>query len=954
MKLDFKEYENTARTAVAEGVVLLKNRDNVLPLSSGSRISLFGRIQSHYYKSGTGSGGMVNAGKVWTVPEALTDAGIELNPGLVKTYAEFDEAHPYDMGAGFGSEPWSQEEMEVSERLAKEASLWSDTAIVLIGRTAGEEQDYRDAEGAYRLSKTERENLLVVRKAFPKMIVLMNVSAVLDMTDIEAADPDAILYAWQGGEVGALGTEDVIVGKVCPSGKLTDTIAKKIEETPAYPNFGRIDYNCYGEDIYVGYRYYSTFNKDAVLYPFGFGLSYTEFEIKPCEFVLKDSLGKIISVTDELFAKKVIDDKGAVFCFTFEVKNSGKAAGKEVVQLYLCAPQGKLGKPAIALAGFTKTGILSPGESEKVSIEFEPYSIASYDDKPGSDTEFSYILEAGKYEFLVGDCSADLTAAGSFVLDETVIIEKLTSQMAPIKEFKRLRPADKKEGDLYTTEYEQVPLASFKDLDLAHADKPVYLEYTGDKGYKLSDVKNGKVLMDEFLAQLSDEDLSAIVRGEGMGSPKVTAGTAAAFGGVSQSLKEFGIPCGCCSDGPSGMRMDCGTRAFSLPNGTCLACTWNIDLNEKLFSMLGVEMTKNKIDVLLGPGINIHRHPLNGRNFEYFSEDPLVTGKMAAAQFRGLKSAGVSGTLKHFCGNNQETHRHDIDSVISERALREIYLKGFEIAIKEGGADSVMTTYGAVNGTWTNGRHDLLTEILRKEWGFKGIVMTDWWAKIGDVGGKISRNDFARCVLAQNDFYAVCPDAAVNSTDDNLLSSLENGEITRGHLVRCAANICAFLMKTHAFERLNGNEPELELINEPESDSAVDGSQVEYFDIEDGTEIDLTNVLSIQGCVYAFGLNVKRMGCYRMLLTGSSELSELSQTPIGIFFQSIPCGTYTFNGTGGEFKTLERKILLSSKYGVIRFYFGGNGLKLKNLRFVYEKDYDPELGWGGYPDYIKG
>ncbi|MBO4882683.1 MAG: glycoside hydrolase family 3 protein [Lachnospiraceae bacterium] len=953
MKLDRREYENTARRAVAEGVVLLKNKDNVLPLKKGTKAALFGRIQSHYYKSGTGSGGMVNAGKVWTVPEALESEGIILNEDLKAVYAEFDKNHPYDMGAGFGAEPWSQEEMVLDKSVADKAAGESEVAIVLIGRTAGEEQDYADKKGAYRLSDTEAEMLRTVRGAFDKMIVLMNVSAVLDMTDIEEADPDAIMYIWQGGEVGALGAADVIVGNVSPSGKLTDTIAKRIEDTPAFPNFGSTEYNCYSEDIYVGYRYYSTFQKDAPLYPFGYGLSYTTFEISPVGIALE---GSVDAMCDrELILEKDIADKDFRIIADIEVKNTGNFPGKEVVQVYVSAPQGKLGKPAIALAGFLKTKELKSSQSCRIAVEIKPYIISSYDDSGATGFPFSYVLEAGEYIVYAGDRSDDLAECGKFSLKETVCIEKLSSQMAPVRNFKRIKP-EKDDKDALTGRFleEDVPTAKIKDIDEAHADKPEFIPYTGDKGIKFADVKSGKASMDEFLAQLSDEDLAAIVRGEGMGSPKVTAGTAAAFGGISDNLKGFGIPCGCCSDGPSGMRMDCGTRAFSLPNGTLLACTWNTDLNEKLFGMLGIEMTKNKIDVLLGPGMNIHRHPLNGRNFEYFSEDPLITGRMAAAQFRGLKSAGVSGTLKHFCGNNQETRRHDIDSVISERALREIYLKGFELAIKEGGADSVMTTYGAVNGTWTNGRHDLLTNILRKEWGFDGMVMTDWWAKIGDVGGKVSRNDFARCVLAQNDWYAVCPEADRNSSDDNLLTELNAGNITRGHFVRCAKNICGFLLKTHAFDRINGKEPELELTGFDDEDGTVDSANVEYFEIKDGTTIDLSKVLSIQGCVYAFGLDVKQIGCYYMEVTGSSELSELAQIPIGIFFQSIPSGTITFNGTGGELKTLSRKVLLSSKYGVMRFYFGGNGLKLKELKFVFEKEYDPSLGWDGYSDYIKG
>ena len=551
MRLDRKEYEQTARRAVSEGVVLLKNRGNVLPISGGTKVALFGRIQSHYYKSGTGSGGMVNAGKVWTIPEALEENGIVLNEALKEIYRKFDEENPIDCGAGFGSEPWSQAEMPLSKETAIEMAKQSDIAIVLIGRTAGEEQDYADAKGAYRLSDIEREMLFNVRGAFDRVIVLMNVSAVLDMTDIEEADPDAILYAWQGGEVGALGAADVITGKVSPSGHLTDTIARRIGETPAYPNFGRTDYNCYAEDIYVGYRYYSTFDRKAVLYPFGFGLSYTEFEIEPGEFVLKDSLGKIIAPEDELFVKKVIDDEGAKLSFTFKVKNTGKTSGKEVVQLYLCAPQGALGKPDLSLAGFAKTEEIAPGESRLVTIAFAPYSIASYDDSGATGNPFSYVLEAGEYRFLAGDSSDRLKAAGSFMLGETLVMDRLSSQMAPVRAFKRLRPGGATAGresreipgcenlPEYGKEYEDVPLAKKRDIETAKADKPDFLAYSGDKGIKLKDVRDGKVPMEEFLAQIPDEELAAIVRGEGMGSPKVTAGTAAAFGGVSPFLKEL-------------------------------------------------------------------------------------------------------------------------------------------------------------------------------------------------------------------------------------------------------------------------------------------------------------------------------------------------------------------------------------------------------------------------------
>ena len=376
--------------------------------------------------------------------------------------------------------------------------------------------------------------------------------------------------------------------------------------------------------------------------------------------------------------------------------------------------------------------------------------------------------------------------------------QQLEEALAPVTPFFRLKPeavCDKKTAEEaddsleLEMEKEAVPLRTISLVDRIRENRPEAAACSGDKGITLGDVYDKKAELDEFLSQLTDEDLACIVRGEGMCSPKVTPGTAGAFGGVTDRLKDFGIPVGCCADGPSGIRMDCGTHAFSLPNGTCLACTFNEALVEALFEMEGLELRRNRVDLLLGPGMNIHRNPLNGRNFEYFSEDPYLTGKMAAAQLKGMGKAGTSGTIKHFAGNNQEFSRNLADSVISERALREIYLKGFEIAVKEGGAISIMSTYGPVNGLWTAGSYDLLTTILRKEWGFDGLVMTDWWAKMNDEGQDGDTRNTAAMVRGQNDVYMVVSDAASNSAQDNTLEGLADGRITRGELLRSAAAI---------------------------------------------------------------------------------------------------------------------------------------------------------------------
>ncbi|MDE7138167.1 MAG: beta-glucosidase, partial [Ruminococcus sp.] len=421
-----------------------------------------------------------------------------------------------------------------------------------------------------------------------------------------------------------------------------------------------------------------------------------------------------------------------------------------------------------------------------------------------------------------------------------------------------------------------------------------------------------------------------IIRGEGMGSPRVTAGTASAFGGVSDNLVDFGIPAGCCSDGPSGMRLDCGTKAFSLPNGTMIASTFNCELVKELFEYTGLEMTANKVDCLLGPGMNIHRFALNGRNFEYFSEDPLLTGSMASAELNGLHNSGVTGTIKHFCGNNQETSRHFADSVISERALREIYLKGFEIAVKSGNANSIMTTYGSVNGLWTAGNFDLNTKILRNEWGFGGFTMTDWWANINVRDGEPNKTDFAAMAMAQNDVYMVCADGA--SGDDNTLDSLEKGELKRSELQRNAMNICRFLMNTNAMKRLCGEEETVEIINRPE-DENTDDSPVVFYEIDNEFSLDLSEVKAEKGSNYSFALIVKNAGWYNITITASSEQGELAQIPLTLFVMGTASGTFTWNGTGGKPVSYSKEIPMFSRFTAVRLYFAQNGLNLHSIEF---------------------
>lgn len=919
MVLDLEKYAQCARKTAAEGQVLLRNEKEVLPIPAGGKVAVFGRIQSHYYKSGTGSGGMVNVDKVVGILDALLeDESVEVNQKLLGVYREWEKENPFNEGIGWGNEPWSQEEMPLTQELVAEAAKESDYGLVIIGRTAGEDQDNLNHPGSYLLSQAEEDMLAKVRAGFEKMIVVLNVGNIMDMSFVDKYRPEAVLYAWQGGMVGGYGTVDVLTGKVNPSGKLSDTIAYQLSDYPSANNFGNLDRNVYEEDIYVGYRYFETAAKDKVQFPFGFGLSYTAFEMEGAGFEVKE---------EEIEAR-------------VKVKNTGSRPGKEVVQIYVNAPQGELGKAERVLAAFGKTKELEKGEEETLSFSIPFTAFASYDETGATGYASCYVLEKGSYKVIAGSSVREGKEVGSFELEETKKLIQCSKAMAPEQKFKRLKPHRNEDGSLGFG-YEEVPVRTQTQAVVRARNLPKDISLTGDKGYRLKDVKEKRVSMEDFIAQLSEDDLSAIIRGEGMGSPKVTPGTAAAFGGISKSLNRFGVPCGCCTDGPSGMRMDSGAKAFSLPNGTLLACTFNLDLVEELFAFTGVEMVKNKIDALLGPGINIHRHPLNGRNFEYFSEDPLLTGKMAAVQIRAMHKAGVTGTIKHFCANNQETKRHFVNSVASERALREIYLKGYEIAVREGGADSIMTSYGAVNGIWTAGNYELNTVILRQEWGFKGIVMTDWWATMNEEGETTaSKTNLAAMARAQNDIYMVCPEADKNTEGDNTLSSLEAGTLTLGELQRNAMNICAFMMNTHAYERLMGEAIKVEVIGQNAESEAEEEEVIYYKADEKGITLSLDQVEAKKGTYYSFALDLAKTGGYRATITAKSELGELAQIPVTLQVGGVPSAVFTFNGTGGAWADIEKKVVFPHKYALLRLYFGQSGLELKEITFTFEKSFE--------------
>ncbi len=907
--LDWNEYSQLARRAVAEGCVLLRNNGNALPVLSGETAAVFGRIQLDYYKSGMGSGGMVNVPYVHNILDGLQAyPSVHVYEPLLSLYRSWVSEHPFDQGAGWGLEPWCQEEMPLSGAAVSDAAANCDLALVIIGRTAGEDRDNTPREGSYYLTAAEKDMLAKVCRAFSRTAVILNTGNIIDMSWVEEFQPAAVLYAWQGGMEGGMGVADILCGAVSPSGKLSDTIACALSDYPSIRNFGSESANLYQEDIYVGYRYFETFARERVLYPFGFGLSYTTFAITAA-----------------------MTDNEEEITITAIVENTGRYTGREVVQVYACPPQGRLGKPVRNLCSFAKTRELSPGESETLTLNIPKKDLASYDDGGITGHKSCYVLEPGEYRIFTGNDVRSASLTGSFAIRETKVISQCLEALVPVTPFERLKPADNSTDGNYTFTYEQVPLRTVSPQSRRKSQALHCLPFSGDQGYRLADVKAKKISLDAFLAQIPDRDLTHIVNGEGMCSPKVTPGAAGAFGGLTDNLRHFGIPAGCCADGPSGIRMDCGTSAFSLPNGTLLACTFDTGLVTKLFEMEGLELYANRIDTLLGPGINIHRCPLNGRNFEYYSEDPYLAGCMAGAQLIGMSRYGISGTIKHFCANNQEYFRHTTDSVVSERALREIYLKPFEMSVQTGCVRSVMTSYGPVNGIWTAGNYDLNTTLLRKEWGFQGMVMTDWWARANDEGCAPSKANRAAMVRAQNDLFMVTPNAAADG--NNLLQALENGSITRADLVRCAANICTFLLGSPALERMMGTCKTVIHQNQPQDLSLLGHEDLTYYAISDDTVLPMDSYATDGGSSFQLALSFEKEGSYICSLTASTDASDLAQMAVTLSINGTVKHTYFFRGGNPKPVTIPSEAIdIRSTTQYLKFHFSLGGLRLHTLR----------------------
>ena len=698
-----QKHIDLSREAACEGTVLLKNNRKVLPLKKGTKVAIFGKAQIDYVKGGGGSGD-VYCEYVHNIYDGLKlKKDIEVFDSLSLYYKDYVEKE-YKSGQQIGFISDSVEmpigmipETEIPETLLKSAKEFTDTAIITISRFSSENSDRKVDEEIpyYELSAEEKNMVNTVCANFEKVIVLLNTGAMIDTSWFAGNDKiDSAVMIWQGGMEGGLAAADILMGDATPSGKLVDTCAAGFDDYPSSQGFHESEeYAKYTEDIFVGYRYFETIPnmKERVVYPFGYGLSYTDFEIK--------------NVIANTYGEKVI--------VSATVKNIGEYCGKEVVQVYYGAPTGKITKPARELCAFSKTKLLSPGEEETLIMSFDISDMASYDDM-GAVEKSAYVMEKGEYKLFVGNSVRNTNEIEfKYVLEENVICQKCTEYCKPTKLGKRLTA---------TGEYIDVPDEEYTPKTFENTyNCDTKIPTDNDNKKQLIDVVNGDISLDDFIAQLSDKELFGLL----CGKKDIGVANTGGMGGLSQ----YGIPTPMTVDGPAGVRIFpwTGIRTTAFPVATMLACTWNTDIVERVGVAGALETKENNLSMWLTPALNIHRSPLCGRNFEYYSEDPFVSGKMAAAMVRGIQSQNIVATVKHFACNNKETNRKESNSILSERALREIYIKGFEICVKESAPKLLMTAYNFINDIHASENAELITGILRGEWGYKGLVTTDWW-----------------------------------------------------------------------------------------------------------------------------------------------------------------------------------------------------------------------------------
>ena len=834
-----KAHMEKVRNFAAEGMVLLEN-DGTMPLANIKKLALFGNGARHMVKGGKGSGD-VNSRSVVGVEQGLKDAGLEIVTGAwLDKYDKCVENAKEDYKAAIQkkieetgdpmmafvmafSNPYHDPDIQA---LDDSDMVDADAAVYVVARDSGEGADRKAAPGDYELTDNEKDTIKRLAAHYDKFVVALNVGGVIDTKFLRGTEGiGAVLLMSQAGNVIGTVFADALLGKTIPTGRLAMTWAENYTDYPSHDTFsfmnGDLDDEYYKEGIFVGYRYFDTFGIKPA-YPFGYGKSYTDFAIETKDVSLKG---------EELTAK-------------VSVKNTGsKFSGKEVVQLYVSAPAGKLEKPVKGLKGFAKTKMLAPGETDELTITVKVSDFASYD-----EASASYILEAGKYFIRVGVNACDTHIVAAVEVADEVVTLKLSNRMKKDEKFDEI---SSKGAKALTYDGEEAEKASAKVLTLAadaiktataeYEKAPVELNNDSTEKLTLEDVKSGKATLDDLLGQLTNEEMADLCVGTargGFGQETVIGNASAVVPGAAGDtstlmVKDRGVHNLVLADGPAGLRLtpyfavdeenklipEMSAMGFdivgfegapkpktdikgevtkyyqyctAIPIATMLAQTWNMEVVEEAGDLVGAEMEEFGVNLWLAPGMNIQKNPLCGRNFEYYSEDPLLAGRCAAADTKGVqKHKGCGTTIKHFACNNQEDNRMHTNAHVGERALREIYLKGFEVAVKESQPLSIMTSYNLINGIHTANNYDLLTAICRNEWGFKGVVMTDW----GTTGNsfadaskmKYGDSTAANCVKCGNDL------TMPGSQSD--VDSILNDGVTRAELQACARRILTCVLE---------------------------------------------------------------------------------------------------------------------------------------------------------------
>ncbi len=793
-----------SRKIATQGMVLLKN-NGVLPLKHTGKIALYGNGARHTIKGGTGSGD-VNSRFVVNVEQGLEEAGFEITTkswldsydkvikeaetlyyeGITAAAKRGEDAfamlfeQPFKAPAVPAPEP---------ERLKQDTA---DTAIYVLARNSGEGRDRKPVEGDFLLYKEEEKLLEVLTKHYKHVIVLLNVGGVIDITYLRENDRiEAVLLMSQAGNVGGSAVVDVLTGKETPSGHLTSTWAEKYEDYPSAAAFshmnGNVDDEYYTEGIYVGYRYFDSFDI-ASAYPFGYGMSYTTFSVETEEVTVE--------------AEKI--------SISVKVTNTGSTySGKEVVQVYYSAPRGELEKPYQELIAYAKTKNLAPGENQQLLITFSVRDMASYHEKKAA-----WLLESGSYYLRVGTHSRATEIAAEILLDKEVITEQLANCLPLDCELEtmslegavsycyEIEAEEKKKAKKITLCADTIPCHKV----VYEKELPFYENKIENHKITMDEVKAGSYSLDELVAQLTIEEMAELcvgtARGEGDSDCIIGAASACCPGAAgdttSRMIADRNIRNMILADGPAGLRLSRTFKAdkdknlipgtgdapipgmeyltdkkdkpvipedavtyyqycTAIPIAVMLAQSWDEQVIMEAGDIVGEEMELFGVTLWLAPGMNIHRNPLCGRNFEYYSEDPIVSGNCASAATFGVqKHAGVGTTIKHFAFNNQEDNRLHANEHIGERAIREIYLKGFEIAVKRANPMSIMSSYNLINGIHTANSYDLLTKVARDEWGFSGIIMSDWGTTGNPLNDKqpaykYGDSNAAGCIKAGND-----------------------------------------------------------------------------------------------------------------------------------------------------------------------------------------------------------